>query len=58
MDKIEDVVDENMTMNFRFGFKQKSGRFVMDLKHVNKAYGNLTILKDAEAQIERGIKLP
>ncbi len=57
MDKIEDVVDENMTMNFRFGFKQKSGRFVMDLKHVNKAYGNLTILKDAEAQIERGDKI-
>lgn len=57
MDKIEDVVDENMTMNFRFGFKLKSGRFVMDLKHVNKAYGNLTILKDAEAQIERGDKI-
>lgn len=57
MDKIEDVIDENMTMNFKFGFKQKSGRFVMDLDHVNKAYGDLTILENAHAQIERGDKI-
>ncbi|OEK00623.1 ABC transporter ATP-binding protein [Roseivirga sp. 4D4] len=57
MDLIEDVVDENMTMNFKFGFKQKSGRFIIELNNISKAYGDLQILKNTSAQIERGDKI-
>ncbi|MBO3697643.1 ABC-F family ATP-binding cassette domain-containing protein [Roseivirga sp. E12] len=57
MDLIEDVVDENMTMNFKFGFKQKSGRYIIELNNISKAYGDLQILKNTSAQIERGDKI-
>lgn len=57
MDRIEDVVDENAQVNFRFDFKQKSGRFVVDLKNVSKAYGDNEILRNTTAAIERGDKI-
>ncbi len=57
MDMIEDVVDDSVVMNFKFGFKQKSGRFIMELNNVSKAYGDLEIIKNSTAQIERGDKI-
>lgn len=57
MDLIEDVVDENITMNFKFGFKQKSGRFIVELNDISKSYGDLQILKNTTAQVERGDKI-
>lgn len=57
MDVIEDVVDENAVVNFKFDFKQKSGRHVIRLEDVNKSYGDLTILNNTTAQIERGDKI-
>ncbi len=57
IDLIEDVVDENITMNFQFGFKQKSGRFIVELEDISKAYGDLQILKNTTAQVERGDKI-
>ncbi|MEC7755489.1 ABC-F family ATP-binding cassette domain-containing protein [Roseivirga sp. UBA1976] len=57
MDLIEDVVDENITMNFQFGFKQKSGRFIVELNNISKSYGDLQILKNTTAQVERGDKI-
>jgi len=57
MDLIEDVVDDAMVMNFKFGFKQKSGRFITELKDISKSYGQLNILKDTTANIERGDKI-
>lgn len=57
MDMIEDVVDDSMVMNFKFGFKQKPGRFIMELDDISKSYGDLHILKHSKAQIERGDKI-
>ncbi|MCE7990744.1 MAG: ABC-F family ATP-binding cassette domain-containing protein [Roseivirga sp.] len=57
MDMIEDVVDDSVVMNFKFGFKQKSGRFIMELNNVSKAYGDLEIIKNSTTQIERGDKI-
>ena len=57
MDLIEDVVDDSMVMNFKFGFKQKSGRFIIELDDISKAYGDLQILKNTTASIERGDKI-
>lgn len=57
MDKIEDVVDTNAVVNFKFDFKQKSGRHVIQLEHVSKSYDKLNILTDTTAHIERGDKI-
>ena len=57
MDTIEDIVDEQIAMNFKFGFKQKPGRFIMVLDNISKAYGQLAILKNTSAQIEKGDKI-
>ena len=57
MDLIEDVVDENAAVNFKFSFKQKSGRHIIRLEDVSKAYGDLDILNHTSAHIERGDKI-
>jgi ATP-binding cassette, subfamily F, member 3 len=57
MDLVEEVVSDNAAVNFRFTFKQPSGRQVITLKDVSKAYGPLDILKNTNAIIERGDKI-
>lgn len=57
MDKVEDVLDENAKVNFRFNFNKPSGRHVIQLRDVSKSYGDLTILKSTNAHIERGDKI-
>ncbi|MBS1489201.1 MAG: ABC-F family ATP-binding cassette domain-containing protein [Bacteroidetes bacterium] len=57
MDKIEEVVSDVAEVNFKFTFKQPSGRHVITLKDVSKAYGALDILKNTNATIERGDKI-
>jgi ATP-binding cassette, subfamily F, member 3 len=57
MDLVEEVVSDNAAVNFRFTFKQPSGRQVVTLKDVSKAYGPLDILKSTNAIVERGDKI-
>ncbi len=57
MDLIDDVIDESAKVNFRFNFKQQTGRFIMHLEHVSKAYGDKVILENSHAVIERGDKV-
>jgi ATP-binding cassette, subfamily F, member 3 len=57
MDMIEDVVDDTAVINFRFHFRQASGRFPITLENVSKSYGALPILKQTNAVIERGDKI-
>ncbi|WP_226389059.1 ABC-F family ATP-binding cassette domain-containing protein [Penaeicola halotolerans] len=57
MDIIEDVVDENAAVNFKFKFSQKSGRDVITLKDISKSYGDLHILSHTTGRIERGDKI-
>lgn len=57
MDMIEEVVDDTATVNFKFKFSQQPGRYIVTLKDVSKAYGNLEILKNTSATIERGDKI-
>lgn len=57
MDMIEEVVNDNAAVNFRFSFKQPSGRHVVTLKDISKSYGNQVILKHTSAGIERGDKI-
>ncbi len=57
MDLIEEVVDDTAAVNFKFKFKQPSGRHVVTLKDVSKSYGSLNILSHTDATIERGDKI-
>ncbi len=57
LDRIEAVIDENAVVNFKFDFSQKPGRFITQLNEVSKAYGDLEILKNTTATIERGDKI-
>jgi ATP-binding cassette, subfamily F, member 3 len=54
---IEEVVSDVAAINFKFAFKQTSGRQVVVLKDVSKSYGDLELLKHANATIERGDKI-
>lgn len=57
MEKVEDVDDDNPTVNFSFKFSKPSGRHVVTLENVSKAYPNLEILKNTEGIIEKGDKI-
>ncbi len=57
MDMVEEVVSDNAAVNFRFAFKQPSGRHVVTLKDISKSYGSQVILKHTSAIIERGDKI-
>lgn len=57
LERIDDVLDENAKINFKFNFGSQSGRNVLDLKDVAKSYGELHLLRSASALIERGDKI-
>ncbi|WP_297337682.1 ribosomal protection-like ABC-F family protein [Algoriphagus sp.] len=57
MERVNEVVNDEAFVNFKFKFSQKSGRDVVVLDQVSKAYGALTILKNTSARIERGDKI-
>jgi len=57
MDMIEEVVDDTAAVNFKFKFKQPSGRHVVTLNDVSKSYGPKEILRHTNATIERGDKI-
>jgi ATP-binding cassette subfamily F protein 3 len=54
---VDEVINDTAAVNFRFTFKQPSGRHVVTLKNVSKSYGDLTILNGTDAAIERGDKI-
>jgi ATP-binding cassette subfamily F protein 3 len=57
MEKVNEVIDDNISVNFRFKFSRPSGREVVSLEEVTKAYGENVILRTTTARIERGDKI-
>ncbi len=57
MDRVEDVDDDNPTVNFSFKFSKPSGRHVVTLENISKSYPNLEILRNADGIIEKGDKI-
>jgi len=57
LERVDDVDDDNPTVNFSFRFSKQSGRHVVTLQHVSKKYPGIEILKDTEAVIEKGDKI-
>jgi ATP-binding cassette, subfamily F, member 3 len=52
-----EVPPERKRIHFTFPACAKSGRMVLDLKHVRKAYGDLVVFKDLNLHIERGDRI-
>jgi len=57
MERIEEVVESDPTVNFRFEIGKSSGKIVKEIKGMSKSYGNIKIFDDANAYIERGDKI-
>lgn len=57
LDRVSEVVRDEVSVNFKFKFSQKSGRDVVVLDGVSKSFGELEILDNAHARIERGDKI-
>lgn len=57
MERVDDVDDDNPSVNFSFKFSKQSGRHVVRMEHVHKSYPGLQILSDAHAVIEKGDKI-
>jgi ATP-binding cassette, subfamily F, member 3 len=52
-----EVPPERKRIHFTFPACAKSGRTVIELKHVRKAYDNLTVFRDISLHIERGDRI-
>jgi ATP-binding cassette subfamily F protein 3 len=59
MDKIVriEIPPERKRVRFHFPQTQKSGRMVLELKHVQKAYGTTRVFDDVNLHIERGDRI-
>ncbi|TAH20743.1 MAG: ABC transporter ATP-binding protein [Cytophagales bacterium] len=57
MELVDAVEDENATVNFRFTFDQQPGRRLVEMKDVSKSYGDLHLLRNTDAVIEKGDKI-
>jgi ATP-binding cassette subfamily F protein 3 len=57
MERVDDVDDDNPSVNFTFKFSKQSGRNVINIEDISKSYPNLTILDHANAIIEKGDKI-
>jgi ATP-binding cassette subfamily F protein 3 len=59
MDKIVriEIPPERKRVRFHFPQTQKSGRMVLELKHVKKAYGTTRVFDDVNLHIERGDRI-
>ncbi len=57
MDKVSEVNNAAPIVNISFNVAKQSGRNVVEIKHMSKAYGDLQIFKNTHARIERGDKI-
>lgn len=57
MDMVDEVIDENTKVHFRFQFTTQPGRHILILDNISKAYGDKRILKNSTISIERGDKI-
>lgn len=57
VERIEDTQLERPNMRINFSVGKEPGRVLTTLKHVSKSFGDLVILKNASAEIDRGDKI-
>ncbi len=57
LDRIENVEIERPNMRINFSVEKQPGRVLCTLKNVTKSFGELVIMKDTGAEIDRGDKI-
>jgi ATP-binding cassette subfamily F protein 3 len=57
LDRIEDVAIERPNIKINFQVDKVPGKVLCELKHVSKKFGNIDIVEDASAEIDRGAKI-
>ncbi|MEO7444702.1 MAG: ATP-binding cassette domain-containing protein [Ferruginibacter sp.] len=57
IERIEDVELERPNMKINFAVERQPGKVICTLKHVSKSFGNVKILEDTGAEIDRGDKV-
>jgi ATP-binding cassette subfamily F protein 3 len=57
MEVVDQVIDENAKVHFRFQFTTQPGRHVFQLEDASKAYGEKVILDHTNISMERGDKI-
>lgn len=57
MERVDDVDDDNPSVNFSFKFSKQSGRHVIRIEDLTKAYPGVPIVQHATATIEKGDKI-
>ncbi|MGV8878188.1 MAG: ABC-F family ATP-binding cassette domain-containing protein [Sphingobacteriaceae bacterium] len=57
LERVDDVDDENPSVNFKFRFSKQSGRNVVTMEDLSKSYPTIDILDHAHAVIEKGDKI-
>src|SRR5215217_5259336 len=57
LDRIEDVEIERPNMRINFSIEKTPGRVLCKLKHASKSFGDMKIIEDTGAEIDRGDKI-
>ncbi len=57
LERIEQVEIERPNLKINFRIDKQPGKVLVNLKHLDKKFGNITVLENAEAEIERGDKI-
>ena len=57
LERIEDVEIERPNMRINFSVDKQPGRILCTLKHVSKSFGDIKILENTGAEIDRGDKI-
>ncbi len=57
LERIEDVEIERPNMRINFSVDKQPGRVLCTLKHVSKSFGDIKIIEDTGAEIDRGDKI-
>ena len=57
LERIENVELERPNMRINFAIDKTPGRIIATLKHVSKSFGDVKILEDTGAEIDRGDKI-
>jgi ATP-binding cassette subfamily F protein 3 len=57
LERIEDIDLERPNMRINFSIDKQPGKIISTLKHINKSFKEVEILRDASAEIDRGDKI-
>jgi ATP-binding cassette subfamily F protein 3 len=57
LERVDDVDDDNPSVNFSFRFSKQSGRHVINIENLTKKYPTIDIVEGAHAIIEKGDKI-